>query len=333
MERAPLEHPHELEAIELVADSAHQYEILYFPEMRVEYLRLTDELVAKLVEQETDVAIFLDKSARPVAWLVKELWSILAPLNPKTGEQFILPKIKFLNIDREQWGAILGRSEDKEGGISVDRMPPERLEELRQIYAPVKGVGKETDRSLLTGKRVMVVDELRQSGDTLEMAEKILRKAFPDAAEIRGNYWMPGRVIADPRSGARVGKGGPIWYSDTEVTGRLVGNRDTTKSLASNSTRQQMGRYWLSTPFRTPDLKGRQLKEEVKWLADDLYNHRLIYMPSLAWDANDTESIDQRIQRINGISTQQFVELRRESNYGSGSDLNQRYVELMRLNQ
>jgi len=323
MERSPDLNKHQEEKI-----SEHQYQILDSPEIRVEYIKLTDELIYKLVTQETDAAIFLDKSARPVAWLVKVLWPILAPVNPKTGEQFKLPDIHFLNIDREQWGAILGRSEDSEGGIDIKRLPSERLKELRQIFAPVVSFSKESDKSLFTNKKVMVIDELRQSGDTLDMAEKILEQAFPDAAEIKGAYWMYGRVKRDPASGAMVGTEAPVWYSDTEITGRLVANRDVRKSLESNSLRQRIGRYWLSTNFRRPDLKGRQLKQEVKWLSEDLRAHRLIYEPSLLWDSLDSpESIAERIRRINNIEVDDFIRLKRVS--PAASMLVKNYVQLM----
>jgi hypothetical protein len=323
MERSPDLNKHQEEKI-----SEHQYQILDSPEIRVEYIKLTDELIYKLVTQETDAAIFLDKSARPVAWLVKVLWPILAPVNPKTGEQFKLPDIHFLNIDREQWGAILGRSEDSEGGIDIKRLPSERLKELRQIFAPVISFSKESDKSLFTDKKVMVIDELRQSGDTLDMAKKILEQAFPDAAEIKGAYWMYGRVKRDPVSGAMVGTEAPVWYSDTEITGRLVANRDVRKSLESNSLRQRIGRYWLSTNFRRPDLKGRQLKQEVKWLSEDLRAHRLIYAPSLLWDSLDSpESIAERIRRINKIEVDDFIRLKRVS--PAASMLVKKYVQQM----
>lgn len=310
-------------------EAERQYRILDSPEMRVNYLRLTDELIAKMVSQETDVAVFLDKSARPVAWLTKELWPILAPINPKTGEQFKLPDIKFLNIDREQWGAILGRSEVKEGGINVESLPDERLEELRQVFAPVAGISNEGEQSLLTNKKVMVIDEVKMSGDTLEMSEKILQKAFPDATEIEGAYWMLGTIKREAESGVRVGQEVPVWYSDTVVTGRLVGNRDTRKSMASNSSRQRTGRYWLSAPFRSPDMEGRQLRKETEWLAQDLQEHNVIYMPSLAWDSTSVEPVDRRIERINGISVEQFIELRKATNYDDGSNLVRKYSELM----
>lgn len=307
-------------------ESVFEFELLDQPETRAEYVRLTDELIARLIQDKTDVAIFLDKSARPVAWLVKELWPILAPINPDTNAQFELPAIKFLNIDREQWGPVLGRSEG--GMINVNNLPADAAEGLKQVYAPIAGISEEKDSSLLTDKRIMIVDEIRQSGDTLTMSKAILNKVFPDAAEINGAYWMPGKIERDPKSGGMVGKGGPVWYSDREVTGRLVGNRDTWKSLSSNSSRQRAGQYWLSTPFKGDrDVKGLQLKEEVKQLAKELATHKMLYMPSLNWDSTSIEKVADRIERIDGISFEDYVVLRRASR--SGAEMVENYRRLI----
>ena len=50
------------------------YRILLTPGQRAEFIHYTDGLIQEMTEQRTDVAIFLDKSARPVAWMVNELW-------------------------------------------------------------------------------------------------------------------------------------------------------------------------------------------------------------------------------------------------------------------
>ncbi len=328
MERAPIsERSHDSQNKDQEQSGEHQYEILYSPAIRAEYLRLTDQLIAKMVEQKTDVGLFLDKSARPVAWMVKELWPILAPIDPETNEQYKLPDIKFVNIDRETMGTILGRSEDKLGGIDIDLLPSERVEELQDVFAPVVGISEAGDTSVFTGKKVMIVDELRQSGDTLVMAEKIVERAFPDAAEVEASYWMHGKIIRDSKSGALIGESGPVWYSDREVTGRLVGNRNSAKSAASSSRRQQRGKFWLGSPFEEKDYKGLRLKREVEWLAEDLSNNKLIYMPSLDWTESSPEPLEQRIERINGISKQEYITLRQEAD--DTKDFNNMYRDYL----
>lgn len=275
------------------------------------YLTLTDELIREMAQQQTDTAIFLDKSARPVAWMVHTFWDQLAP-RTEDGSIPKEPEIKFVNIDREQWGAVIGRSES--GALNVDNIPAERIDELREVFAPVAGAdkndGDESD-SLFDGKRVIVIDEVRSSGDTLAMSTAIMNRAFPGAEEFRGTYWMGRPAKLDPRSGGRVNPELPIWYSDRVSTGRGVADRDASKSRNSNSGRQRAGRYWLSTTFRQGrDEDGLQLRREIEHMSEDLAAHRLLYKPAPGWDR---ETVAKRIERLDGILAPEYVQLRRES--------------------
>jgi hypothetical protein len=296
-----------------------EYHVLYSPELRAKYITLTDELIRRMAEQQTDVAVFLDKSARPVAWLVNELWDTLAPQDPETGSTMPKPYIKFLNIDREQWGPFIGRSEDKTGGINVGRIPAENIGELRQVMTRIPGVSPIGEETLLTNKKVMVVDEVRSSGDTLHMAEGIMKRAFPDAAEIDGVYWMLKPAERDERSGALISGEVPVWYSDRSVEGRLIANRDATKSRAAGTSVQLVGALWLSTRFRGhPDEKGRQLKREVKQLAKDLREHELPYIPSPEYSF---EIVEGRVSRLNGLSVEEYVKLRSAATHNGTLDI------------
>jgi len=287
-----------------------EYSILDSPELRAQYISLTDEVIRNMVENHIDTTIFIDKSARPVAWLVDQLWDQLVPPSDEHGEPYKKPAFKFLNIDREQWGAIVGRSEAD--GIDINSLPKERIDELHALFEPVEGV--EEGRPLLENKRILIVDEVSVSGDTLDIAERIISKAFPEAASVQGMHWMHGHVKTDPRSGVKTNTQLPVWYSDRRTTGRLVANRDSTKSSQSPSERQRVGRYWLSATFREPDTLGLQLKKEIVQLTEDLRRHQIPYMPSTLWGEEGPETIDDRIVRINGgIAVEDYIQLRREN--------------------
>jgi len=306
-----------------------EYEILKTPELRANYVSLTDELVRVMVQDEIDVVIYLDKSARPLSWMVDELWDQLAPPADSEGKPYKKPQRKFLNIDREQWGAVLGRSEEREGRIDIRKLPPERAEELREVFAPVQDNNPEHE-SLFTNKKILVIDEVMASGDTLEMATGLLDAAFPDAKSIKGIHWMSGTKATS--SGARTNTDLPVWYSDREVTGRLVGDRDTFKSEHSNSKRQRIGKFWLSTAFRNQiDQKGLRLKEEMKILSRDLAEHKIPYMPSPLWE-DEIESIDDRIERLDGISVDSYMTLIKATN-GDRRSFARLYSEFMHDSQ
>ena len=288
------------------------FHILDTPELRTEYVRLTDRLMAKTVEEETDVIIFLDKSARPLAWLMRELWPVIGSRDDE-GKVLSMPAMKFLNIDREQWGAITGRSEGKDGGIDIDRIPDERIAELRSIFTTSTvdpGLANEIP-TVLDHKKVMVVDEVRASGDTLAISTGVIKKAFPDMANLTSFHWMGGDVRYDRKSGGSRITTLPVWYSDRDKTGRGVADRDTTKSLSSPSARQRYGAYWLSTRFRDGvDEKGLQLRKECAMLARELREHRIPYIPGPIWPS---DQMIERIQDFNGMPVQDFIKLRKRA--------------------
>ena len=74
--------------------------------LRVQYVYLTDLVVGRVHDGGFDTLLFLDKSARPVAWLFRALWPLLRPSFTETGicEGPVPPPIiRFLNIDRMHW--------------------------------------------------------------------------------------------------------------------------------------------------------------------------------------------------------------------------------------
>jgi hypothetical protein len=292
------------------------YRILLTPGQRAEFIHYTDGLIQEMTEQRTDVAIFLDKSARPVAWMVNELWDQLRPHLPN-GEILPRPKIKFLNIDKEQWEDTIGRKETS--GINADLLPQKAVDSLRSIYKSIEP--NDSEETMLSGKRVLIVDEVNVTGNTLEMAEKMLKRIFPDAKEIKGYHWMNGKIIVDQNSGVSLNSAQPPWYQRRE-SGRLILNRDQELSLGAKSSRQKIGGLWLSRGRNEarepgmeidkdgPDHEGLELKADIKLLADDFRKGNLPYVPSSLWD-DDTESIDSRISRMmNGMTVEEYAKLR-----------------------
>ncbi|MFT4189003.1 MAG: hypothetical protein QM621_10535 [Aeromicrobium sp.] len=90
---------------------AADYAILTPAAMRSAYVTLTDKLIHRIEQHDSDdplSLLFLDKSARPVAWFVRALWPVLArvPGTPfADGQVPPMPPMRFANIDREQWWA------------------------------------------------------------------------------------------------------------------------------------------------------------------------------------------------------------------------------------
>lgn len=259
--------------------------------LKTRYLTWVDQLIYRMEgldhpESGTpDYVIFLDKSARPLAWLVKEFWPHLAqkvpadPNNPKS--ELVTPKmpeIKFLNIDREAWQEIVGRSDT--GVIDVSGVSKTDIEDLRGIFLKNSRDDNNStfeQEALFDGKSILVIDEVKTTGDTLETARKMLGRAFPTAI-IRDAWWMIPSVVDTGKGGKRVGEL-PVWYSSDTPAGRGVGNRVSRLSSRSYSSRQRYGALFLSTRHTEPDALSDQLRLEVHQLAKDYLGGKLRFIP------------------------------------------------------
>lgn len=210
------------------------------------YLGLTDRMISLMggyehdddqPEKVPDKVIFLDKSARPVAWLIDALWEQMADKGRKK------PEFDFMNIDRKTWWALLGRpltgEENRDvSEFTIDKVPQDLINRLRARFVDGKlsldGYAKEVWRlpTTLDGKKVMIVDEVRSSGATLYMARALLSRAIPEA-EFYGEYFWKapysegtGVEIHDKQQGTRSTQwqmfNVPVWYDKNSPDGRGI---------------------------------------------------------------------------------------------------------------
>lgn len=171
--------------------------------------------------------------------------------------------------------------------------PPKIIDSLRGVFQPA-GVTR-TARTWLDGRRVLVVDEVYNTGDTLRIAQGLFQRAFPEA-DIRGDHWMtPGTKI--DRAGNRRTAEVPVWYRADTWTGRLVGNRMDPDNPPT-TVRNRSGALFLSTRPRSPDTAGRQLRAEVTQLAADLMGARLLARPASSRSREDQK---ERIRVLFGF--------------------------------
>jgi len=161
-----------------------------------EYIKRTDRLIGIIdgsipwFDSQTkeklpliEGVIFLDKSARPISWLVRAFWSLLS-----NGSK--IPHFDYLNIDREDWLAKFGREPNQYGDanigkLDISKIPQEDIDRLRAYFSVDKGI---TENNLgevwnsptrIDGKHVLIVDEMSSSGNTLEIARLLLKRAVP----------------------------------------------------------------------------------------------------------------------------------------------------------
>lgn len=286
-------------------------------QLRSEYVRRTDELIRQMTEgieiedpvtheksfERPDAVVYLDKSARPVEWLVRELWPKLAscPGEP-TPER---PQSFFVNIDREQWVNTI--DPEGKGTVDINRLDPTVIRSLRSIFVSPKqkerGLSEDIDAtpSILDGKTILIVDEVFSSGRTLTYATKFFQKAFP-TTKIAGAYWMGG---VSQRGNAQGNADLPVWYKESTSKGRGVGNRDERRSQMSSSRTQRLGAWFLSTGIRDSDPDSHRLRREIKQLARD---ENVLIEPSLY---RSEEDYDERAERFNKMGLKEFIHKKR----------------------
>ena len=257
------------------ADSDYEILALDDPElsyaMRRSYLRNTFRLTEKIQDTKPDYVIYLDKSGRPVSWLERELYDDFIETAAGEDEPHPEPQTLFLNIDREHWREHTGGKEFGSGQVSVDDIDDEVIDSLRSILLerePGDGEDVAELESMLDSKKVLIVDEVRFTGDTLKIANKLLEAAFP-TAEFATHHWMTSPKAADPNAKSTGLPDVPKWYLQNAEWGRGVANRNPDKSRKSKSWRQRIGALFLSTSFDRPDPASLKLRKEFKRLAQE----------------------------------------------------------------
>ncbi len=187
--------------------------------------------------EKPDHVIYLDKSARPASWMVNIFWDDFSKEKR--------PEHSYLNIDRLPWFRRVGLELDAgnyarhEDGSSykpgpgdflreADRIPDEVFARIRALYVP-GGVETEDLTEImkmptsLDGKNLMIVDEVADTGATLEIAKYLLKRAIPAIKSIQGDYFWDSGVRIDADGGQQQ-LSVPVWYSHSTSEGRGIGD-------------------------------------------------------------------------------------------------------------
>jgi len=286
-------------------------------DLQREYVRLTDDLVYKMTHgvevtnketgetefKKPDYVVWLDKSARPLSWLTRDLWDTLAA--EPDGSVPEMPQMRFVNIDREQWISTVdptGSGRTDVGGVHQDI-----IRSLRSVFLTQKPNMPEdlsdsridTMDSQFDDKTVLIVDEVRSTGRTLAIAHNFFERAFPKA-QIATAHWMGGMAM---KGGATGNADLPVWYRADTVLGRGVSDRDTAISGKSTNRTQRLGQWFLSTRLRQNDSSSTQLRDELHHLAADVRAHKVLVVPSSERDIDD---MIERAERLNDMTLDEY---------------------------
>jgi len=229
--------------------------------MRAVYIDRTDKLINEITSGNYDSVIYLDKSARPIYWLVREFWDILAPGKPR-------PDTKFANIDAGQFFPEL-ESRPSDEDIQDFEIPVSIINDLKKAFGnefykkDVNGKLILDENNQPIGKKIMIVDEISVSGSTLKLAQKILSTAF-EGVYFSGEMWyQTNRVEVASRL---IPYELPVWYHETDPSGRGVGD-------------SKMSSPMFSTPLPN-DPRSNELRTDIKQLAIEVKAGRQAIRPT-----------------------------------------------------
>ena len=187
-------------------------------------------------KRKTDLAVYLDKSARPVSWLVNTFWSDFTDKKR--------PESKFLAIDRINWLKYLGVDVSPNGyvkapdgsehvgifsDIPTQKITKEDIARIRALFIPGGITTEDPDEIMATktsleGKNITVIDEVFRSGTTLQLAKYLLEQAIPEANIDGFTFWVPSFQISRNPNEEKQMRSQPIWYDRNTAYGRGIGD-------------------------------------------------------------------------------------------------------------
>jgi hypothetical protein len=298
------------------------------------YVSQTAQLIAKLDGSDEDESIkpdhviYLDKSARPVSWLVNIFWDDMADVDSEdSAKKTARPEHSYLNIDRVNWftrtGAKInaaGNGERFDGSFGrlgptdfeLDKVSKQDLAGIRALYLeePIEddSPGWE-DRvfdvpTKLDGKNLTIIDEVQNSGSTLSIASKLLKKAIPELASINGTYFWSdgfGNMVGDE---LQMGSA-PVWYDARNPYGRGIGDISDQyhdlqyqKTPNAKTLARKLGAHVLSAPHHSikdgeieylPDKAAEALMKDFKKLHSEFSAGHVLFVPPMNYSSERRE--------------------------------------------
>lgn len=239
----------------------------------------------------SDHVIYLDKSARPVSWLVDEFWNDFSDRKQ--------PEESFLAIDRRYWFKMVGldinkneyitdQSGERRVATSTDfwrgfkALPDDRqndfLARIRSLYIE-GGIEKEDPETImatptkLDGKNLMIIDEVSRSGATLDIAVGLLRRAIPKLKNVgRHVFWSDNSKQTD--SGETQMGMTPVWYPHDHSDWRGRGVKDINPEYYrvqydNNPNNKTRAEYYGSIVLGEPLLRKEDEPGQLSWKLKD----------------------------------------------------------------
>ena len=209
------------------------------------------------IQMPADHIIYLDKSGRPLSYLVNLFWDEFAPKD-KDGHPVKRPPHSFANLDRiSVLQNLLQENDANENNAWIkwekhkNHLTPYHFAMLRSLFLkePLDPDSPPTPEevmkmpTILDGKKVLIVDEVEFGGLSMRMAECLLQNAIPEATFAGTTFWQDATspVTTDNSNNDKEFEGGidrnkkvnktflkalPVWYHSDKnhFQGRGIGD-------------------------------------------------------------------------------------------------------------
>ena len=292
-----------------------------------------------------DAVIYLDKSARPVSKLVEAFWNNFAEKDPETEKPVEMPNPSFLNIDRLTWFRRVGINvqpnmdlkgndgnqrrgtfQDFKQAVKNGKLKDEDIAAIHALY--IEG-GRTTDdideimntETTLDGKNIMVIDEVSDTGATVEIAKLLIEKAFPKAKSVQTHVFSNFGTIRTS-SGEYQMAGAPVWYPGDHSYEFGRGTLDLNPEFwdnvyAENPTPENYAKkkasFIVSAEMdfdKEPFQESRELFREISQMAKDYRAGKILFGASTWDDRADLELQKQGVNPTNRAKIRAEIEKR-----------------------
>lgn len=216
------------------------------PEKRALIKRRARDLVNTIVEEDYNVLVFLDRSARPVYWILHEAWKAM-------GVQRPFPTTRFLNIGREKLNMTGGwdrpQIDEDEEAFWQKFKSADYIKEMKKKVAdkPIHTdwLGRDS-----RGK-VLLIDDVSVSGMTLGLADNFLSHHLPRAQVVKSKFFREEDEAIfhiDGRNGVNT-----PWNVDKSLTLMAADDPDRVAEVTAQTEKDKQKRA-----------KGLAFKQEIK---------------------------------------------------------------------
>lgn len=204
------EHQQTHEQTKQQENTSQSFEIITNPKQRESLVWCADRLIEKIVAEKFNCLIFLDQSARPVSWLLRDRFEKLK--NTKQGifadennSATMFPEVKFINFGPEDKNEVID-----------DNRKQDMAPQLKKIFQKADG-----SKTYLDNKKVLIIDEYSPGcyyGDKELSTVSAARQVFTEAFASQNAQFFSMVFIPKEEHALFLKTGGVPWRDPSDIS-------------------------------------------------------------------------------------------------------------------